>query len=160
MNRNFFEIGARVLAAVVIGVTIFLSTSGGSKSDENPKGPENNGNNGNNGNNLGKNSFGGNNGPNNFWNPTTNGGMNTNNNNQPTSENGNVSQPQQNKVNEEKNGEKIITGLRGINVTMGKVSQVISSLTDIARNIMRLFSKDTGQQYCANPWSCGGPIPV
>ena len=146
MNKDFFIIGARVLAAAVIGVTIFLSTGSreenpGNQDNQNRKRDDEPGKDVNNSN------------PSGFWNPAEQHEVKNE-----VVNNGNGNQQQM--VNKP-SGEKIITGLRGINMTIGRVSQVINSLTDITRSIMRLFGKDTGgrQQYSPNPWS-SGQIPV
>lgn len=154
MGKDFLIIGARVLAALVIGVTVFLTTGSGSKS-ENPRNQDQDRKRDDN---LGsKENLNGNGGSSSgFWNPEVQQDVKDS-----VVNNGDSQNQQNQQMNQKPSGEKIISGLRGVNMTIGRLSQVINSLTDITRSIMRLFGKDVGprQQYCANPWS-SGQIPV
>ena len=59
-------------------------------------------------------------------------------------------------------GEKVVSGLRGMYGTFGKLTQVISSLVDVVGSVGRLFGGNDNYgypprqpYYTSNPWGCG-----
>lgn len=141
-NGRFWEIGLKILAAAAVGIAVFVgidrSTSSKNNNFNNGSQPE----------------------------------SNNNSNNQPNC-NWGTQEPKQENVNQQTRiqenpgkdnravGEKVVSGLKGMYGTFGKLTQVISSLVDVVGSVGRLFGNDNygypprQPYYTNNPWGCG-----
>lgn len=139
-NGRFWEIGLKVIAAAVVGIAVFVGIDRStSKRNTNFNGTQNQNQ--------------GNSNPGTWQQPEEQPGQD------------NVNQQQTGNVeNQERDhkavGEKVVSGLKGMYGTFGKLSQVISSLVDVVGSIGRLFGSDDGYPprqpyYTNNPWGCG-----
>lgn len=133
-NGRFWEIGLKILAAAVVGFAVFVGIDRStSKKSTNFNGQQN-------------------------QEPET-----KNEWSQPDQQpkTNNQDQAETKRDNREVVGEKVVSGLKGMYGTFGKLSQVISSLVDVVGSIGRLFGNDDygypprQPYYTNNPWGCG-----
>lgn len=145
-SGRFWEIGLKILAAAVVGIAVFVGIDRStSKRENNFNGSQPNQNNGN------QNNFNGN-----WTQPEEQQTQESVNQQSGNTESAKV----ENK--ETRVGEKVVSGLRGMYGTFGKLTQVISSLVDVVGSVGRLFGNDDGYgypprqpYYTNNPWGCG-----
>ena len=131
-NGRFWEIGLKILAAAVVGFAVFVGIDRStSKKSTDFNGQQNK-------------------------EPET-----KNEWSQPDQQHNNQEQVETKRDNREVVGEKVVSGLKGMYGTFGKLSQVISSLVDVVGSVGRLFGNDDygypprQPYYTNNPWGCG-----